>query len=299
MRVLVGIPTHKRPRLLRKCIERIGWQLGDHDIRVFVADNDPNEREGVRVVAEMAPAYRFPISATVVPEPGISAVRNAILKEAAKGGVDFIAMIDDDETAAPNWISELIRIQEKWGADVVSGPSHPTFEGKPSPAVAHWFQGRVLPDGPVDTIYGTNNVLLSTRSLYEADWPAFDPAFGLTGGGDFEYFTRMAKRGWRFAWASNAVCFEFIPEERANTLWTIARAYRYGIDDVRVSWLHHRATVAGKVARALAMLAASPALVALAFLPRYRHKAAWKLARAAGVMSALFGHKYLEYQIRH
>src|SRR5687768_8138920 len=72
--------------------------------------------------AQAARSYRLPVTSTVVEEPGISAVRNAILAEARDGGADFIAMIDDDETASPGWLAELLRIQAAFDADVVGGP---------------------------------------------------------------------------------------------------------------------------------------------------------------------------------
>ena len=116
MKLLVGIPTHKRPELLRDCLESIAAQQGDlPEIELFVADNDPKGRAGVAVVEDLKASYRFPISATTVEVPGISAVRNAILDEARRRNVDFIAMIDDDETASPEWLDQLLRAQESLG----------------------------------------------------------------------------------------------------------------------------------------------------------------------------------------
>ena len=110
MKLLVGIPTHKRPELLRKCLDSIAAQRGAlPEIEVFIADNDAAGREGVNLVEQMAPGFPYPLAGAVVAQPGISAVRNAILDEAKRRGVDFIAMIDDDETASPEWLVNLLK----------------------------------------------------------------------------------------------------------------------------------------------------------------------------------------------
>jgi glycosyltransferase involved in cell wall biosynthesis len=51
VKVLVGIPTHRRPDLLRECLESVAQQEGElPNIEVFVADNDQSGREGIAVV---------------------------------------------------------------------------------------------------------------------------------------------------------------------------------------------------------------------------------------------------------
>ena len=60
MQVLIGIPTHKRPQLLRECLESIESQEGDlPGVRVFVADNDPKGRAGATLAAELAGSFDF------------------------------------------------------------------------------------------------------------------------------------------------------------------------------------------------------------------------------------------------
>jgi glycosyltransferase involved in cell wall biosynthesis len=121
--VLIGIPTHRRAILLRKCLESLAAQEGiPPSIRVFVADNDASNHEGVDIAEAMAGDFPFPLTASVVAEQGISAVRNAILDEARRCQAEFIAMIDDDETASPHWLAQLLKAQKAYGTDVVAGP---------------------------------------------------------------------------------------------------------------------------------------------------------------------------------
>jgi succinoglycan biosynthesis protein ExoM len=288
--------------LLRACLESIEGQIGVEKVRVFVADNDPNGREGFRVAAEMAPAYRFPLTAVIVAEPGISAVRNVILDEAAKGGIDFIAMIDDDETASSHWLHHLLAMQARTGADAVGGAVVYRFENPPSEEVANSpaFLRPARPAGTVALLNSTNNVLVSCRSLYKADWPGFDPAFGLTGGGDSEWFFRLARRGFWYAWAPDAIVTETVPPSRATRKWTLRRAYRVGITGIRIAQIHRAWLPASiSLAKSTALFVLAPLMAPVLLFPRYRLWLMWKWWRAAGKFAALFGGKYWEYASRH
>ena len=260
MSVLVGIPTHRRPELLRQCLESIAVQEGElPPIRVFVADNDAKGREGVSLVEEIAATYRFPISATSVAEPGISAVRNAILDEARRGGDEFIAMIDDDVRARPDWLASLLKELRSVGADIISGPVFYDFPPGTPTSLSRAFWTDPRPSGPTDLINGTTAILIDRRALDRAGWPEFDQAFGITGGGDKEWFLRMKSLGATFAWSTEARCNETVPADRATPSWFLRRRMRIGIDDVRLAQRHgSRAERRRLIRDAVASLALAP-----------------------------------------
>jgi len=299
MEVLVGIPTHKRPELLRKCLESIEAQEGElPDIRVFVADNDPTGREGDAVVAEVAPSFRFPLSSTVVEEPGISAVRNAIVAEANARGSDFIAMIDDDETASRRWLTELLEAQVRYGADVVGGPVHFDLQGDRSSEGMFWTDRR--PSGPTGALFATNNNLISSAALRRLDWPQFDQQFGLTGGGDLEWFTRIGKLGASFAWNADALVSEVVPRGRRNLNWFLKRQFRVGENQIRVARLHGtRKDVAKLVVEGVATLVASPVRAVVVRGPAKRNELLRHFARSVGRFAGLLGVRYREYAVQH
>lgn len=302
MQVLVGIPTHKRPELLRQCLESIACQQGDlPQIRVLVADNDSNGGAGAKLATELAAKFPFPLASTVVAEPGISAVRNAILAEARCRDADFIAMIDDDETASPEWLTELLRVQAAFDADVVGGP---VIREMPE-SVPMWlrsgiFRIRYSVDGVVPGIDGTGNILVSCNSLAEMGWPQFDRAFNLTGGGDFEWFTRVSNLGATFAWASRAETTEPIPPERMKLGWLLKRSYRSGMTHMRVARLHgSRSEVAIQAAKAAGFLMLSPLYAFGLASERRRLSTLARWSRALGRIGALAGFTYQEYAERH
>ena len=299
MQVLIGIPTHKRPELLRQCLDSIAAQEGElPDISVFVADNDAAGKEGSAVVAEMAPSFRFPLTSTVVAEPGISAVRNAILAEAKARGSDFIAMIDDDETASDRWLAELLKAQKTFRTGVVGGPVTTLFPD----SVPSWFKSafgrRARSTGVIDLVDATSSVLLSCEALDASGWPIFDPSYGLSGGGDTEYFLRARSLGMTFAWTNEAMVFETLESERLSIRWVLRRTFRYGIIRVRLS-RDYRMEGTPTPAWVALNLVGAPVLLILAVRRRYRISALRRIAYAAGLFSGRFGIKFHEYASRH
>ncbi|MBK1656925.1 glycosyltransferase family 2 protein [Paracraurococcus ruber] len=121
--VTVCICTHGRPDYLRNCLDSLRWQTVDSEsFEVVVVDsNSPAE-----AAAEIRRLVRGLSRAVLVrvDRPGLSHARNA---GAAAARGDYIAYIDDDALAAPDWIE---RIQQAVG------------EGHRRPAV---LSGRILP----------------------------------------------------------------------------------------------------------------------------------------------------------
>lgn len=299
-KVLIGIGSFRRPEGLKKLLASLANQkcVEDVSVEVFVADNDTELSEALSTCKEMATTFPWPLTAELVKERGISAVRNSILDRARKGGADFVAMLDDDETASPGWLHELLKTQRGTGAGAVAGPRSFNFESPPSIAVATsgLFSRPDLPAGAIGSIDSTSNVLLSMRALETIDWPSFDQQFGLTGGGDKEYFVRLRKSGVRFAWAPAASAIEDVPSARATADWVIRRAYRAGNCDVRIALLHGGATaIAGSLGKAAAVLSVAPLCFPLLLVPSRRLWIIAKWSRSAGKIAALFGHRYREY----
>ena len=53
----------------------------------------------------------------------------------------------------------------------------------------------------------------------------FDPRFNNTGGEDYYFGIMMIKKGASIYWASEAIVYETVPEDRANLKWLIKRYY--------------------------------------------------------------------------
>ena len=303
MSVLIGIPTHKRPELLRHCLEGIEALQGDlPPIRVFVADNDAKDQAGYRLVGELAASYRFPISSTVVIEPGISAARNAILGEARREGDKFIVMIDDDETASPEWLEELLAIQQATAADIIGGPVHFRFQATPASSVmtSGAFLTISKPDGPTHDLRGSGNLLIRSAALARNQWPLFDADFGLSGGEDSEWFARLSRLNVSMAWAADAIVTEHVSPDRLTSDWILRRAFRSGNSNMRMCLkLGWSRELRESLVSMVKVFALAPFYAPALLFPGARLRILRRWWTAGGHAAALLGIKFDEYASRH
>lgn len=304
--VLIAIPSFRRPKSLERLLIAIANLSTRANVTVLVADNDAERREAVVTCdAVRARGYRWPISSIVVTARGIANVRNALVAEALRQPPsDFIAMIDDDEKPETDWLDEMLRVQAETGADALNGQTKRVFETDPGAWAVHCdgVSDTFAPTGPIAIIEGTGN-LLARRALFaKMTAPWFDPVFGMSGGEDKDFFLRAKKNGARFAWANEAVVYDYVPPSRANLKWALSRAYSAGNSDMRV-FLKHRPSLSAKLhewARILAALLLNPVLfVILAFNPNRRVRPLRKLYRAVGKLAAIAGRHYDEYSVIH
>jgi GT2 family glycosyltransferase len=172
---------------------------------------------------------RWPLFYEVEPQRGISFSRNRAVRLALEWQADAIAFLDDDETASPQWIGELLAAFREYQADVIAGPVLPSYE----PGVADWvikgkfFERPRHPTGTGVNYAITANCLIAARLLAPAVEP-FDPAFAIGGGGDTHFFRQAQAQGAKIVWADEAVVYERVPPSRATLRWLLARAYRGG-----------------------------------------------------------------------
>jgi GT2 family glycosyltransferase len=304
--VLIAVPSFRRPKSLERLLTAIANLNTGANVTVLVADNDAAQREAVATCdAVRTRGYRWPISSIVVTERGIANVRNALVAEALRQPpCDFIAMLDDDEEPDVNWLDELLHVQAQTRADALNGSTKRVFETDPGAWATHCdgVSDIFAPTGNIDIIEGTGN-LLAKRALFAgmaAPW--FDPAFAMTGGEDKDFFVRARNAGARFAWANDAIAYDYVPPSRANLRWALSRAYSAGNSDMRV-FLKYRPNLGARLnemARIAAALLLNPVLfVILAFNPNRRVRPLRKLYRAFGKLAAIGGRTYEEYSVIH
>jgi succinoglycan biosynthesis protein ExoM len=299
-RGVILIPTFRRPEGLAKALAHLALLDTRADVTVLVAENDPAGGQGREVVRRLGPHHRFKLSCIEVIEPGVSHVRNALFTAAlAMPGMEFVACMDDDEWPAPQWLQALLEMQQRTNADIVGGTLQPAFAAK-APVWAETFElyRQVQPDGSSTMVWGTCNALL-TRAIVEKTGPVwFDPALGLTGGEDMEFFARANAMGASFAWAGSALMHEDVPEKRLSAGWISRRAFRIGSTNTlaELRWRHRRLGYPIMVTKAMARLALAAATVlGKPDDPGRRMKALAQASQAFGEMSGLFGLGYREY----
>ncbi|WP_426229141.1 glycosyltransferase [Pararhizobium sp. DWP3-4] len=294
IRIDIGVCTYRRPELEQTLASLAKLTVpGNAEIRIIVADNDDAPSAKGRVDASRA-SVPHEIVYVHCPSSNISIARNACLDK-AEG--DFLAFIDDDETASQDWIAKLIETAQATAADAVLGPVKATY-GKDAPG---WMRRGdfhstfpVWVGGQIITGYTCNVLLrLAAPSL---SGRRFNLALGRSGGEDTEFFTHMHRMGGKIAYAPAAWVEEPVPAKRAAFSWLAKRKFRFGQTHGRL--IDAGTGAAGKI-RALALAAAKSGFCALAgvilfFSPVHRNRYALRASMHAGVVVGLLGVREIE-----
>lgn len=224
--ISVCICTFRRPSGLAKAIASAAGQALPPGVgaEIVIVDNDP--AGSARAVFDTLQT-QFPAIALRYfhePQAGISFARNRCLNEATG---QFIAFLDDDETARPNWLYRLLTTIEETGADAVFGPVLSRFAETPPP----WLidsGAHQRPRFKTGSSIGwgdsrTGNVMF-TRKVVELVG-GFDPRLAHTGGEDSFFFALAISKGARLVWCDEAIVDEDVPTERMQRNWILRRAF--------------------------------------------------------------------------
>ena len=228
----VCLATFRRPELLSHTLRSLAQlNLEELQIRVVVIDNDRNETARATVEA-FRQSVPFEVVFDVEPVQNIALARNRALSLVQS---DYFAFVDDDETVSTNWLASLLGTMLKYDADVVFGPVEGLLPAdapdwasvQPSFCRSQRATGSLLEHG------ATNNVLVRRSALGQPP-QSFDPAYGLSGGEDADFFYRMHHAGRRLVWCDEAVVTEHVPPSRLTLKWLRQRGFRSGQSFVRV-----------------------------------------------------------------
>jgi len=301
IRVSVCISTFKRPQQLARLLDDLKLQQRLPD-EVVVVDNDPAESARRVVAARQDCGTPYDLVYALQSQQNISLTRNRTV-ELARG--DWLAFVDDDERAPPQWLALLLNCAQGYSADGVLGPVIPRLP----PRTPRWIQrgrfhewarmttGTVVPANRLR--FG--NVLLNRQVLRQQRGP-FDPALGLTGGEDGDLLNRLRLEDARLIWCDEAQVEEPVDPSRLRFRWLWMRALRGGQDYAR-HFLHERyGPITPITSTAFFLRALLQALLAgvLAFGTCFagRHLGAHWLLRVAanlGKLSILVGLHHQEY----
>jgi succinoglycan biosynthesis protein ExoM len=231
--ITVCIATHRRPEGLQRLLTSLVDQRDSPAFDVIVVDNDAG-RSGERVAVQFQD--RLGLSYLVEPVRGLARTRN---RAVAAARTPFVAFIDDDEWASPEWLAKLAQRANKSGADVVIGPVERIFaEDVPEYIrTCGSFDNVLGADGTIVPWYAarTGNAFIRRDALPDRYAP-FSTRFDFTGGEDTNLFRHMIEGGALIVAARDAVVFEHRPLNRANLRWVVRRALRNGGTIAGIEW---------------------------------------------------------------
>ena len=233
----IGIPTYKRPHLLGPLLDSLLREIGEGSATILIADNEPSA-----AVEEIVRSYRDQIKSIFyipVTARGISHNRNALIDAAYIHSPDFqwLLMYDDDALIDVGSARKLLAYAMKEHADLAGGPTIGQF---PDDFRNIFVRNSVLgrrsrwPNGKIDRLEITQNLLISRKILDDMPRPIFNKEFGLTGGEDYDFFTRARDAGFEQYWCDEAVIHEAVSVDRLSTRSIFYRAYSSGISIIMV-----------------------------------------------------------------
>lgn len=278
---VICIPTFRRPHMLAATLESIVAQKTAISFAVVVVDNDKTERQGASVSRRFFDEGRLRGVVGAEDRQGnVYAINTAfdLARERFPHAAYFL-MIDDDETADPAWLEEMVLAARHETADIVGGPVLPQFpEGaRPDYHDHPVYWPLYTQSGTVPMIFGTGNCLISRRVFDELMAPRLDPRFNFLGGGDTEFFTRCRKAGFSFYWRQEAQIREQVTPNRTKIDWVMRRSIATGVINYRIDRLAAR----NAPARALLVLKN------FAIVPVALHRAARILVKRRHPLSAM------------
>lgn len=288
---VVAVVTYKRPEQLRVCISSVVDQVRGAGAVLLVVDNDP-DGSAKKVAAEFTDAVY-----ALEKKAGIAHARNRAVAESVAKGAQYIAFIDDDETASPTWLPDLLAFVSKAGADAVGGPTLAKYPRDADGVIVRdgFFNSPTHLHGERVTRCSTANVLIRLDRLLALRDEPFDPAFGLSGGSDSELFQALTDAGYVLRWCASAAVTDHIPLARISRGWISQRLTRYGNTDGRILL---------KSERRLRVAARGALRVVVGLVPHLvggigRTKGSWRNSarylRGRGMLDAARGHVQQEY----
>ncbi|TGQ77809.1 glycosyltransferase [Mesorhizobium sp. M00.F.Ca.ET.151.01.1.1] len=262
---IVTLPTFKRPEQVLETLASLRQQQTGRRFAVIVMENEAEARDGAKAALPLFERGEIPGMVVIAHERGNCSAYNAGWQTAILHFPNFrhLLVIDDDEIADPQWLERMCRAAETLGADIIGGPQVPVFA---DPAHATWAEHPVFAPpyretGKVPALYSSGNLLVGRSVLTAMGPPFLDLRFNFMGGGDADFLSRSAQRGFALGWCAEAKVRETVPARRVETDWIRARSLRNGV----ISTLVERKKRAGtpfagaKVfAKSLALLAVSP-----------------------------------------
>lgn len=301
--VVVAVCTYRRPQqlaLLLAALQQQDLSSVPGRVELLVVDNSPDGEAAAVAASSDGPLH---VRYVAHGAQNIASGRNATLR-AAQDRARFIALIDDDEVPAPDWLHRLLQAQAETHAEVVTGPVMARYPpGTPEWLQRDQFYSVVEPEEGFVVEAVSGNALVSCELVRRLSL-SFDESLGTSGGEDQLFFRAAQAGGARLWYAPGATVHEQVPQERLSVRYLLRREYRKGntlglLDRSRPGWPAGRPHRRRLVSAYWLLSGLLRALVGLLRRDRAIVVAgAMRAARGAGMVSGLRGRTYALYSRR-
>lgn len=236
------ICTYNRYPLLEKAIEStLNQTMPSTDYEVIIVDNSPTNREMAQQQAKWNghPVVRYLIEET----PGLSNARNVAARVAQS---PYVAYLDDDAIADPNWIVSVYNAFEQFGEKVgiVGGQIDPIWE-IPKPdwlpdemlgmlTVVNWGGSARIAE-PNEWAAGAN-IAFRVSALNQVG--GFNVSLGRTGSGsvllsneESAVVEKLKELGYQLVYAPEARVDHLVEKKRLEPAWLRRRQAWQAVSD--------------------------------------------------------------------
>jgi len=218
--------TYKRDHIVDTLKSIAALQLPEYvSLEVVVVDNDEHAY-AEKLVKAQASIMDIPVFYRQESAKNIALARNCSIHNT---NGEWVAFIDDDEVADPDWLAQLLSTAQTYQADAVFGRVKSTYPSHTPQWIIESgvFDRPVVSNGQEVTSGATNSTLVRQAAIHKYQLK-FDPSYGLTGGEDADFFYRLYQHGGKLVCSNEAFVYEEVASNRLNINYLLKRALRIG-----------------------------------------------------------------------
>ncbi|MBR0332488.1 MAG: glycosyltransferase family 2 protein, partial [Alistipes sp.] len=251
VRLSLVIATYNRSQSLVQVLESVVCQNAPlKEWECIVVNNNSTDDTVERFNRFVARHPEHNIRMVVETNQGLSYARNRGISESVG---QYVAIIDDDERIAPEFIAAYIDLFDSTpDAMAAGGPivaEYPT--GRPRwmstyterPIANTMYFGSEVCEFPRGRVPGGGNMALRRDAVRR--YGVFDTSLGyvgdsLVGGEESDLFERLQIAGAKYYYVPKAVMYHIIPEEKLSARYLARLSYNVGVSQLRRARYYHR-----------------------------------------------------------
>ena len=251
IRLSIVIATYNRATLLLDALKSVIRQSAPaQEWECVVVNNNSSDNTSERF-AEFASGHpEYNLRIVDEPNQGLSYARNRGIRESVG---EYIAIIDDDEHIAEDFVAAYIKLFDSVPEAVAAGgpivARYPT--GRPRwmscyterPIANTMYFGEEVREFPKGRVPGGGNMALRRSAIRR--YGVFDTSLGysgesLIGGEECDLFERLQIADAKYYYVPTAVMYHIIPREKLTKEYFARLSYNVGVSQLRRARLYRR-----------------------------------------------------------
>ncbi|MBR3775106.1 MAG: glycosyltransferase family 2 protein [Alistipes sp.] len=251
VRLSIVIATYNRSAMLMQTLQSVIEQtLPREEWECVVVNNNSTDSTAADFETFAARYPDYNLRMVLETNQGLSYARNRGIRE-SEG--EYIAIVDDDERIAPEFVASYVALFDDVPDAVAAGgpivAEYPT--GRPRwmsafterPIANTMYFGEEVREFPRGRVPGGGNMALRRSAVRR--YGVFDTSLGyvgesLVGGEESDLFERLQIAEAKYYYVPKAVMYHIIPKEKLTTEYLRRLSYNVGVSQLRRARYYHR-----------------------------------------------------------